>query len=222
MGLEPSHSRSSPHLVLASASARRHELIARLKVRFVVSPTEIPEVPASGESPRDAALRLASEKLHRAAAEHPGSVCLTADTVVDLNGEVLGKPVTANHAVQMLQRLRGRSHLVHTAVGMASSLEKELIVSTTCVEMRTYSDEEIAEYVASGDPMDKAGAYAIQSPEFRPVSAFTGSYSNVMGLPLAETARLLTRFGFSPVYDPEMEAHLAAEVTGARARLRVP
>ncbi len=208
-------------MVLASASARRRELLGYLAVRFVVAPTEIPEVPVLGESPHDAALMLAREKLHRAADEHPSSVCLTADTVVDLDGEILGKPATSDHAVQMLRSLRGRKHLVHTAVGIGSSLGEESIVRTTCVEMRTYSDVEIAEYVASGDPMDKAGAYAIQSPEFRPVGSFTGSYSNVMGLPLAETARLLARFGFSPVYEPEMEMRLAAQGsglgTGARA-----
>lgn len=179
--------------MLASASPRRRELLARLGVAFEVRPVDVVEEVVAGESPADAARRIALLKLDDARARWPEAVVLAADTVVDLEGVVLGKPVSGADAVRMLRGLRGREHAVHTAVALGAPGFRESTIATARVRMRAYTDDEIATYVATGDPLDKAGAYAIQHPVFRPAVALQGPYSAVVGLPLEATARLLRR-----------------------------
>lgn len=185
-------------LVLASASPRRQALLRRLGPPFRVLPAHVDETVRAGETPEAYALRLAAEKARHSPVESPEAVVLGADTIVVLDGEVIGKPADAAEATDFLQRLRDRRHTVVTAVAVldrtTGRLEADL--ARTTVHMRDYADAEIAAYVASGDPFDKAGGYGIQNPAFQPVAEIDGSYSNVMGLPLALAARLL-----SPYFD---------------------
>ena len=192
-------------LVLASASPRRRELLSLLGVRFDLLPVDVLEVVERGEAPAETARRLALLKLRSAVRLLPEAVVLAADTVVDLDGEALGKPRDVEDAVRMLQALRGRAHLVHTGVSLGWCAREESVVATTEVVMRPYTDGEIERYVASGEPMDKAGAYAIQDAGFRPVRRIRGSYTNVVGLPLSATARLLQLTGIEVVYDESLE-----------------
>lgn len=182
-------------LVLASGSPRRRELIQRLGVPLVVAPIDVDESPAHGESPWATALRLAAAKLRRARERHPDALVLAADTVVDLDGRLLGKPASAEDAERMLRALRGCEHAVHSAVAAGLPGARVSVVCSTRVTMRPYSDAEIRAYVATGDPMDKAGAYAIQSDLLRPVARIRGLYSTVVGLPLGPTANVLRRLG---------------------------
>jgi septum formation protein len=182
-------------LILCSASPRRAALLKELAVRFRVCPVEVSEAPLSGESPWNTARRLALLKLGKARADQTGALVLTADTVVDLDGTALGKPASEEEAVWMLRTLSGRRHLVHTAVALGGPDFLRTVTCTTEVEMRAYAAREIAASVASGQPMDKAGAYAIQDDHLRPVRRIHGLYSNVVGLPLSPTARLLGRSG---------------------------
>ena len=185
-------------LILASSSPRRHQLLAALGIPFVVDVADIDEAPRDNEPPEAHVRRLAEEKARAVAARHPDDVVLAADTIVVHEGRILGKPADAMDAIEMLRSLRGVSHQVITAVAVAAdaSVVSDLDVST--VIMRDFSDEEIRAYVATGDPLDKAGAYAIQHPGFRPVSRLDGCFAGVMGLPLAVAACLLTRVGLQP------------------------
>ncbi|MDQ3328585.1 MAG: Maf family protein [Chloroflexota bacterium] len=178
-------------LLLCSASPRRATLLQKLEAPFQVLPVDVTETPLPGENPWNTARRLALSKLRAARTEQPERYLLTADTVVDLDGRPIGKPVSGEEAVRTLQALAGRPHLVHTAVALSSPGFLGVVTCTTEVEMRPYTAREIEDSVASGEPMDKAGAYAIQDPVFRPVCRIRGSYSTVVGLPLAPTARLL-------------------------------
>jgi septum formation protein len=188
--------------VLASASPRRRTLISRLGLRCDVEPTSVDESPRAGERPLDLARRLAESK---ARAVEPGSRwALGADTVVILDGHALGKPVDAADAVAMLERLRNRTHEVATGVCLlAPGQQPRVALVRTRVRMRPYSDAEIRAYVASGAPLDKAGAYGIQDAEFGPVHAILGCYTNVVGLPLCATAELLRDAGLCAVPPPE-------------------
>jgi septum formation protein len=164
-------------------------------VPFEVRRVDVDETPLPGESPWQGARRTALLKLACARMLWPEEPVLTADTVVELDGQALGKPVSAEDAVRTLERLRARCHLVHTCVAAGRVGVQASVVCTTRVRMRAYGDEEVRAYVATGDPMDKAGAYAIQAESFLPVEGLHGSYSNVVGLPLAATARLLRLLG---------------------------
>ncbi len=182
------------NLILASASARRCELLALTGLPFRVLPAEVDETRLPGESPAGYVLRLSREKARRAAASiPPGPLVLAADTTVADGDEVLGKPATPEQARQMLRRLRGRSHAVLTGLALLDTRGGRLLtdLSHTEVPMRAYSESEIEAYVASGDPFDKAGGYAIQHNGFRPVAGLAGCYANVMGLPLCHLTRLL-------------------------------
>jgi septum formation protein len=130
-------------------------------------------------------------------------VIIACDTVVALDGEVLGKPCDASEAIEMLRRLRGRSHTVYSAVTLLefATGRTSTDVAETRLVMRTYTDAEMATYVASGDPLDKAGAYAIQHPGFRPVARYQGCYANVVGLPLCHLTRCLRAFRIEPLHD---------------------
>lgn len=187
-------------LILASTSPRRHELLARLGLPFEIVPVAVPENPLSGETPGQTATRLALAKAHAALARLPRethALIIAADTVVVYRGQLLGKPETPEAAVAMLRRLRGKIHRVISAVAVLDSQSGRTRVrtETTRVRLRPLSDEEIRRYVATGDPLDKAGAYAIQNRTFHPVESIQGCYSNVVGLPLCALAEELGEFG---------------------------
>jgi MAF protein len=182
--------------VLASASPRRRALLARSGLPFQVDVPTVDEAPRAGESGLALARRLARAKALAVAARHPGAVVVAADTVVALDERLLGKPADAEEARAMLRALRGRWHQVVTAVCVtAPERGTRLGALTTDVEMRPYTDAEIAAYIARGEPFDKAGAYAIQDPGFQPVARWRGCYTNVVGLPLCLTAALLYSVG---------------------------
>lgn len=185
-------------LYLASRSPRRRELLARLGVAFRVVDVDIPESQAPGEAPRDYVARVAAEKAAAGLAtlgSPDGAVVIGADTEVVLGAEVFGKPVDAVDAAAMLGRLSGRVHQVVTAVAVRSAGRLRQALSVSDVEFGPLSPEQIDAYVASGEPMGKAGAYAIQGAAEAFVPRLAGSHSGVMGLPLFETARLLRGFG---------------------------
>jgi septum formation protein len=194
--LESSPVTDQPTLILASNSPRRRQLIALTGLSFTVSAADVDESTRANESPADYVLRLAETKA-RAIKADADQLILAADTTVVDGMDILGKPADEAEAVAMLTRLRGHAHQVYTGVAMLrvsdGRLLKELCV--TDVPMRDYSDEEIHAYVATGDPLDKAGAYAIQHPEFRPVASMTGCYASVMGLPLCHVVRMLREMG---------------------------
>ncbi len=188
----------TPRLVLASASPRRRELLGTLGVPFEVAQVDVDERRGDGDGPVRLARRLAIEKaLAALVSGRTDAIILAADTVVAHRGDVLGKPADAPEAEVMLRRLRGRTHRVVTAVAVAPPGGRAPLVghAVTRVMMRRYSDDEIAASIARGDPFDKAGAYAIQDPIFRPVQAYDGCYCNVVGLPLWTAAGLLHRAG---------------------------
>ncbi len=191
-------------LTLASNSPRRKELIAFGGWTFKVTPVEIDESPFPGEEPLEYVRRMAHTKAMAAAGLlPPGSVAVTADTTVADMGKILGKPADKEEAIAMLKQLRGRSHQVHTAIGVIRPGDDEPIIDlcTTDVPMRSYTDTEIMAYVDSGDPFDKAGGYAIQHTGFRPVDHLTGCYANVVGLPVCHLVRTLKKWGIEPQAD---------------------
>ena len=180
-------------LVLASASPRRQRLLAQLGAGFESIPASVPEIPEPGEAAPAYALRVARAKVAAAATAAPGRWILGADTVVAVDGEILGKPRDRADAGHMLRRLSGRSHYVHTAVLLQSPDGRSRLedVAHTRVVFRRLSNEEIERYLDSGEPADKAGAYAIQGGAASFVASTTGSYSNVVGLPLELVAPAL-------------------------------
>jgi septum formation protein len=192
-----------PHpLLLASASPRRRQLLARAGLRVEVRPAEVDESALPGEAPRDHAARLAEAKARAVASAVGGSpprIVLGADTIVVLGDRIIGKPTDDAHAIEMLADLVGRRHRVITAVAVLRSDSFEL--QGACVEsrvsMRPARREEICRYVASGEPLDKAGAYAVQGEGRRFVTHIEGSESNVIGLPLDETLELLRATGLA-------------------------
>ena len=177
-------------LVLASASPRRRELLRNAGILFDVQPAHIPEGPVPGEQARDCAERLAREKAMAVAKHRPGDVVLGADTVVAVGGQILGKPVDSADAVRMLRMLSGREHQVITGVCVVANGQSSVASETTAVTMSEISENEIADYVATGEPMDKAGAYAIQGIASRWIPRIEGDYSNVVGLPVALVRRM--------------------------------
>lgn len=190
---------SNPSLVLASTSPRRRELLGRLGLPFTIVPVAVDEEPLPGESPAHTAERLALAKARAALAVLPPrseSFVVGADTIVVYRGRPLGKPTTAAEAATMLRRLRGKTHRVISGVAVVDSRTgtSRMATATTRVHLRPMTDAEITAYVASGDPLDKAGSYAIQNQDFHPVEWIEGCYSNVVGLPLCELTRLLATF----------------------------
>ncbi|MGA8891409.1 MAG: Maf family protein [Anaeromyxobacteraceae bacterium] len=186
-------------VVLASQSPRRHELLASVGVSVEVRPSDIDETVRPGESPDGYVRRLAREKAEGVPCG-PGEIVLGADTAVVLGAEILGKPRDPEDARRMLRTLSGRTHVVATGVharrypagGAASA---ETIAVSSAVRFVTLSEERIAWYVSTGEPLDKAGAYALQGSGGSLVRGIAGSVSNVVGLPLAETLALLGRLG---------------------------
>ncbi len=218
-------------LVLASTSARRRELIQLFGLDFQFVSVEVDETPRVGESARELVERLSRAKAEHASRDHRDArLVIAADTVVALDGEILGKPKDLRDAERMLKQLRGREHLVYSGLCamLAQQLEEvaeysrdDLVkwdgrnagispqfrvdallnarqwtqIAQTTVTMRDYPDAQIAAYVATGDPLDKAAAYAIQHNSFRPVASVDGCYANVMGLPLCHVYLALKKFG---------------------------
>ena len=188
-------------LHLASQSPRRAELLARLGVDFGILELDIPEHRQPGEPAEDYVRRVAREKagagLLKVVAV-PGAVVLGGDTEVVLDDEVFGKPRDAADAAAMLGRLSGRTHQVISAVSLVSAAREAQVVSISEVRFATLDDADIAAYVASGEPMGRAGAYAIQGGAELFVSRMAGTHSAVVGLPLQQTAALLRGFGLDP------------------------
>lgn len=182
-------------LILASASPRRAELLSQIGVNHRACPADIDETPLAGESPEHYVERLAREKALAVAAGHPDNLVLGSDTTVVLAGEILAKPESDDHASSMLSRLSGQTHQVMTAVALARGSDCQSRVSISEVTFRTLDEPEIRAYVASGEPMDKAGGYGIQGRGGIFVRELKGSYSAVVGLPLQETAELLAQAG---------------------------
>jgi len=184
-------------LVLASASPRRRELLTQAGYTFRVHAAQVNEDPLPGEEPITYVTRLAREKaeavFRELSADEHGEplLVLGADTTVTVDREILGKPENAADAARMLRLLSGRSHRVMTGVALISAGATEVAAEVTAVRFLTLSDEEIAAYVATGEPMDKAGAYAIQGRAARWIPRIEGCYFNVMGLPLALVAELV-------------------------------
>jgi septum formation protein len=211
-------------LILASASPRRRELLTQAGVRFEVRPAHIPEDPLPGEEPVAYVTRLAREKAEAVFRELAGALSargraeksddaeggplavLGADTTVTLDGQILGKPADAADAARMLRLLSGRSHRVITGVALKTAEGVEVAAEVTAVRFVSLSDAEIDAYVATGEPMDKAGAYAVQGGAGRWIPRIEGCYFNVVGLPLALVCALL-------------EARLGARL-GARSGVR--
>jgi len=195
----------SRQLILASASPRRKELLEQIGVEFQVQPVDMDESMQPGEGVQQHVKRLAIEKARlgyvRASQQENDLAVLAADTVVEIEGEVLGKPVNNGQAATFLARLSGRKHKVHTAVALVTGSNELIEVSSSEVEFTELSEQTIAAYVATGEPLDKAGAYAIQGLAGKFVVNLNGSYSGVMGLPLYETAQLFSACG---VYSPHI------------------
>ena len=190
-------------LVLASASPRRLLLLQQIGIEAMVHPVDIDETPQSYESPLDLVKRLALEK---ARVGHNDMIqqgikwpVLGSDTIVEINGSVLGKPSDELEAENMLAMLSGRVHSVHTAVAVVTSFGEHLEMSSSQVEFAPLNKEMIRSYVETGEPLDKAGAYAIQGIAGQFVKSLEGSYSGVMGLPLYETTRVLEACGINPL-----------------------
>jgi len=195
-------------LVLASNSPRRRQLLGLGKWNYMVSISDVDESLRAGEAPAAYVLRLAREKTLAAAGRSgPGNIFIGADTAVIDGMEILGKPRDEADAERMLRQLRGRTHQVYTGLAVYRLRDGKMITElcVTDVPMRNYSDEEILAYIRTGDPMDKAGAYAIQHPLFQPVESMRGCYASVMGLPMCHIVRVLHIF----------EAHSDSDVPAA-------
>jgi MAF protein len=188
-------------IILASNSPRRRELLALGGWMFHTRPADVDESQRLGEAPGAYVLRLAESKARKCAeSAHPDLVIVAADTAVIDGKTILGKPRDMAEAVEMLKALRGRSHQVYTGLAVLRLADGRLVTDLciTDVPMRNYRDDEVEAYVASGDPLDKAGAYAIQNAGFHPVEALQGCYASVMGLPLCHLTRSLDKLDIAP------------------------
>lgn len=189
-------------IYLASCSPRRGELLRQIGVDFDVLPSDVDESVLPNEAPEHYVLRLAREKAAVCTQRIAGSglavlPVLAADTTVCADGEILGKPESNEEARAMLQAMSDRWHTVHTGIALAFDGRIEALISSTQVEMARLTEQEIAAYIASGEPRDKAGAYGIQGLAGTFIRRIEGSYSGVMGLPVYETAQLLKKAGIA-------------------------
>jgi MAF protein len=187
---------NNPSIVLASNSLRRRELLKLGGWKFRTRPADVDESQQPGEAPGAYVLRLAESKARACAkSARAEEIILAADTAVIHGGAILGKPKEAAEAVEMLKDLRGRTHQVYTGLAVLRQSDGSMVTDLciTDVPMRAYRDDEIEAYVATGDPFDKAGAYAIQSAGFHPVKDMRGCYASVMGLPLCHLTRSLLK-----------------------------
>ncbi len=195
-------------IVLASASPRRRELLKQIGITSIVHVVDLDEDILPGETPENYVQRLALAKANQACQERaletnasrlPPIAVLGSDTAVVVDGEILGKPVDSTHACEILSKLSGRSHFVYTAVALVTATDALKALSQSEVCFTTLTLQRIQQYVATGEPMDKAGAYAIQGKAAQFVRSIQGSYSGVMGLPLYETTELLLRINIDPL-----------------------
>ena len=188
-----------PLLILASNSPRRRQLLSLTGWKFDVVAADVDETQYANESPPDYVLRLAETKA-RAIKAATDQIVLAADTTVVDGTDILGKPKDSVEAIAMLKRLRGHTHQVYTAIALRRMRDGLLLTDlcVTDVPMRDYSDEEILAYVQTGDPLDKAGAYAIQHPQFHPVADLQGCYASVMGLPLCHVILQMRKLDIQP------------------------
>ncbi len=182
-------------VILASASPRRRELLTLVGIAHEVRPADIDETLLEGETPVGHSERLARGKAHAIAERSGDAVVIAADTIVVVDGDILGKPRDAAHAAAMLRRLSGRQHTVYTAIAVARGAQTESAVEAVEVVFRTLTDAEIAAYIATGEPMDKAGAYGIQGFGATIVERVEGDYFSVMGLGMRRLVALLERVG---------------------------
>jgi len=213
-------------MILASGSPRRRQLLPLLGLPFVVKTVDVDERALDREPPTEMVLRLSQAKALAVRDVRHDDLVVAADTVVVLNGKVMGKPTDPDDAARMLQLLRGRSHVVYSGVSLWHAPRRRMVcqLAESLVWMRDYTDAEIAKYVGSGDPLDKAGAYAIQHPEFDPVSWVDGCWLSVVGLPLCHLGRALAKFGVVvPANVPgacqafgQHECEISSEILGAK------
>lgn len=187
--------------ILASASPRRSQLLASIGLDFEVIPSHVPEVRNEGEAPEEYVARLSRDKAGAIAREHPAQWVIAADTTVHLDDTLLEKPVDANDAKRMLATIAGRTHIVYTGVTLQNVEHeyRDTRVAETEVRMLPLSESEIEWYVASGEPLDKAGAYAAQGIGGVFIDSIHGSFTNVVGLPLATLFQMLRKAGVDPL-----------------------
>jgi septum formation protein len=187
--------------ILASASPRRRELLASIGLEFDVMPSHVPEVHAAGEAPEEYVARLARDKANALAREHPSRWIIAADTTVLLGDQLLEKPVDAADAARMLGVIAGRTHVVYTGVTLENAEReyRDTRVAESEVRMLPLSAAEIEWYVGTGEPLDKAGAYAVQGVGAMFIDSIHGSYTNVVGLPLATLFQMLRKAGIDPL-----------------------
>jgi septum formation protein len=187
-------------LILASASERRASILRDAGIPFIAMSSAVDETPSPGESPHDLVQRLAAAKAELVAARAVGpAIVIAADTIVTLEGHIFGKPRSSDDARHMLEKLSGRTHAVVTGVALIRlpDAERLTFVESTLVHFAALSAEEISRYLATGEPRDKAGAYAIQGRAGRYISRIEGCYFNVVGLPLARLQQSLSSLGWS-------------------------
>ena len=184
-------------LILASASPRRRELLARFGVPFEIDPADGPEIPPAGADAAHTVTALSAAKAARTALRHPDGLVIGADTVVELDGAILGKPRDEDDAFRMLQALSGHEHRVYTGVTLIRGAARLSETEMTRVFFRKMTDAEIRAYIATGEPMDKAGAYGYQGVAGLFVERIDGDYFNVVGLPLCRLGRMLETMGVS-------------------------
>jgi septum formation protein len=187
--------------ILASASPRRRELLASIGLDFDVLPSHVPEVHQEGEAPEEYVARLSRDKAHALATQHPERWVIAADTTVLLGDDLLEKPVDAEDAARMLATIAGQTHIVYTGVTLENVERdwRETRVAESKVSMLPLSHDEIEWYVRTGEPLDKAGAYAVQGIGAMFIESIHGSYTNVVGLPLATLFQMLRKAGIDPL-----------------------
>jgi septum formation protein len=196
----PNKNATAPQLILASGSPRRCEILDQLGIRYRVIPAALIETPEKNESPEDYVRRIAAEKSLKVQMDTPSQLpVLAADTEVVLDGEIFGKPQNRAHGLAMLASLSGREHKVLTAISFRHQNYHWQALSTNLIRFREINPTEIEAYWLTGEPHDKAGAYAIQGKGSLFIEQLCGSYSGVMGLPVLETSRLLSKANIFPL-----------------------
>ncbi len=192
-----------PLLVLASSSPRRHALLSLLGIPFLVDASGVDETPPVGATPENVVRHLALAKAREVAARHPGASILGSDTLVTVDGLILGKPRDAADAARMLRLLRGRAHQVPTGIALIGPDGTETaLVETATVTMHPFTEIAIGAYLSTGEPFDKAGAYAVQGAGSALVASVVGCYTTVVGFPLCRVVSLLRDAGFALDRDP--------------------
>ncbi len=189
--------------ILASASPRRRELLASIGLAFEVKPSNVPEVRQEGEAPEEYVARLSRDKAHALAVQHPNEWVIAADTTVLLGEQLLEKPADAQDAARMLATIAGKTHIVYTGVTLENAGRgyRDTRVAESEVRMLPLTTADIEWYVKTGEPLDKAGAYAVQGIGAMFIDSIHGSYTNVVGLPLATLFQMLRRAGIDPLSD---------------------